>query len=77
MAEEFFEGREVKQIFFDDDSEIAVYPYGPAKTMVVSMEPGQMGMVPWIHLTFDDGREITWNASHLAGVEFLIEKEKA
>ena len=63
------EGQRINAIFWPDDAKIMVDPKSGAKEMVVSMQPGQGEMVPWIKVYFKDGRESLVNCALLATVE--------
>ena len=45
-TDRFFEGQEVKALYWEDDSQVEV-GMGNVKKITVVMEPGQMGRVPW------------------------------
>lgn len=66
----FFEGQEVKAIFFSGAEE-SFFRVGhpPCKKITVVMEYGQMAGVPWFAV-WDDHKIISkWNGAMLEGVE--------
>lgn len=71
------EGVELKHVYFEKENTLSVGPAKyQAKSIVVTMEAGQMGRVPWAKVTHNDGAVNVFNLAKADGVHLLNKGEK-
>lgn len=61
------DGQKIYQIVFDGVSEITA---SDNQSIIVSMENGQMALVPWFEVYFKGKLKSKWNAALVSGVIF-------
>lgn len=66
------EGTRVDVVHFESGSKIIVDPTGGISEMVVSMQEGPGGMVPWIKVYMHSGKIKLINCEKLAVVELAV-----
>ncbi len=74
----FYQGQNVAAIYFpyNEEEGIQVFRVGldGVISITVSMEKGQMALVPWFLVEYEDTLRTTiWNATCIEGVNLLIE----
>lgn len=67
---QFYEGQELKAIYWPDGGEAEVGKHGVEKIVVV-MECGQMAGVPWFAVWRNGEINQKFNAAHTDGVELM------
>lgn len=65
------EGVRVDRVYFPDGTKQIVDPKSGVKEMVVSMEAGQYGAVPWIKVFQHNGQTHLINCEKLARVDLV------
>jgi hypothetical protein len=72
MSNQFYEGQEVKAIFWPNDDRVEVGQFGVEKIVVVH-ECGQMAGVPWFAVYKNGKIDQKFNAASLDGVDLINE----
>jgi len=72
MSHELKEGARVSYIGAREDEWNLSIEYHQVQSMVISMQVGDMAMVPWVKVTFKDGDVGLYNVRHLQTV--MLEK---
>ena len=79
---EFFEGQELTEVWWDGENtmfdNLMVGQSTGSRTVVkikISMENGQMAIVPWAVVFFDNGSCIKVNLTRATGIELALKGE--
>lgn len=72
MTRTLIAGTKVKQAWTGDGPGWKIGEFG-IKSMIITMENGQMEGVPWIRICFEDKKETLINCAALEGLELDIE----
>ncbi len=67
------EGARVDSVYFESGSKIIVGPTDGVNEMVVSMEAGQHGTVPWIKIYMKGGKVRLINCEKLAAIDLATQ----
>lgn len=69
MSHELREGTQLRTIRWPHGAELRTGTDSDCFRIVVSEQPGQMGMVPWAKADYRDGTTMLWNLDQVSGVE--------